>query len=75
MVVAWIVGCDGWLTGCFFFFFFSSPTCGFVWLVEWRWMVLFRSIGGVGGQWSGCGLGFAKLFVVVWIYWDVRFYI
>ena len=42
MVVAGIVGCDGWLTGWFFFFFFfPSPTRGFVWLVEWRWVVLF----------------------------------
>ena len=47
MVVAGIVGCDGWLTGCFFFF--PSPTRGFVWSVEWRWVVLFQSVGGVGG--------------------------
>ena len=47
MVVAGIVGYDGWLAGCFFFF--PSPTCGFVWSVEWRWVVLFQSVGGVGG--------------------------
>ena len=70
-VVAGIVGCDGWLAGCFFFF--PSPTHEFVWLVEWRWVVLFRSVGGVGGQWSGGGLGFANLLVVAWICWDVRF--
>ena len=71
MVVAGIVGCDGWLAGCFFFF--PSLTRGFVWSVEWRWVVLFRSVGGVGGQWSGGGLGFANLLVVAWICWDVRF--
>ena len=36
-------------------------------------MVLFRSVGGVGGQWSGGGLGFANLLVVAWVCWDVRF--
>ena len=71
MVVAGIVGCDGWLTGCFFFF--PSPTRGFVWSVEWRWVALFRFVGGVRGQWSGGGLGFANLLVVVWVCWDVKF--
>ena len=65
MVVAGIVGCDGWLTGCFFFF--PSPTRGFVWSVEWRWVVLFQFVGGVGGQWSDGGLGFANLLVVAWV--------
>ena len=51
MVVAGIVGYDGWLAGCFFFF--PSPTCGFVWSVEWRWVVLFRSVGGCLGL-LGC---------------------
>ena len=36
-------------------------------------MVLFRSVGGVGGQWSGGGLGFANLLVVAWVCRDVRF--
>ena len=36
-------------------------------------MVLFDSVGSVGGQWSGGGLGFANLLVVAWVCWDVRF--
>ena len=57
MVVVGIVGCDRWLAS--YFFFFPSPTRGFEWSMEWRWVILLRSIGGVGGQWSGgwdCGL-------------------
>ena len=114
MVVAGIVGCDGWLADYFFLFslfntwicvvigveagglvsicwwcggsvegwlglwvamggwpavfsFFPLSTCGFVWSVEWRWVVLFQSVGGVEGQWNGGGLGFANLLVVAWI--------
>ena len=36
-------------------------------------MVLFKSVGGMGGQWSGGGLGFTNLLVVAWVCWDVRF--
>ena len=51
MVVVGIVGCDRWLAS--YFFFFPSPTRGFEWSMEWRWVILLRSVGGVGGQWSG----------------------
>ena len=47
----------------------GGPTHGFVWSVEWRWVVLFQFVGGVGGQWSGGGLGFANLLVVDWVCW------
>ena len=54
------------MVGRLFFFFFPFPTRGFEWSVQWRWVVLFRSIGGDG-------LGFVNLVVVAWICWDVRF--
>ena len=52
------MGCNGWLADCFFFF--PSPTHGFVWSVEWRWVVLFRSIGGVGGSMEWWWVGFCQ---------------
>ena len=53
--VCWVAGTWWWL-GLWVaiggwpavFFFFPSPTRGFVWSVEWRWVVLFRFVGGVG---------------------------
>ena len=71
MVVAGIVGCDWWLAGCFFLFSLSNT---------WICVVGGVEVGGFvpicwwcGGQWSGGGLGFANLLVVVWVCWDVKF--
>ena len=58
MVVAEIVGCDGWLANCFSFF--PSSTRGFVWSMEWRWVILLRSIGGVGGSMEWWWVGFCQ---------------
>ena len=62
--VCWVAG-TWWLAGW---------DCGLRLVgCDWRWVVLFRFVSGVGGQWSGCGLGFANLLVVVWVCWDVKF--
>ena len=68
MVVAGIVGCDWWLASCYFLLSLSNT-----WICVVGGVEVGGFVGGVGGQWSGGGLGFANLLVVVWVCWDVKF--